>query len=30
MIKILKEIEQNAFYEPRYSNNGGGYHQPYY
>lgn len=30
MIKILKEIEQNEFYNPRYSNNGGGYSQPYY
>lgn len=27
--KLVEEKEQNSFYEPSRSNNGGGYHQPY-
>lgn len=28
--KMINSEEQNDFYDPRKSNNGGGYHQPYY
>lgn len=28
MFKIVSEVEQNAFYNEKCNNNGGGYHQP--
>lgn len=30
MLKITEMMQQNSFYDGRFSNNGGGYYQPYY